>query len=63
MKKPRIHFDLDLIDADSVVASATECTGLIQIPPENDWQQESYNDIYEIPRRRNRENVRRKSPE
>jgi len=61
MKKPKVRFDLDLINEESTVASATECTGLIQIPPENDWQQESYSDIYDIPLR---DNVsRRKKPD
>lgn len=51
MKKPKIEFNLDLIDEQNAVASATECTGLIQIPPENDWQQEAYSEIYKVPTR------------
>ena len=52
MDKPKRTFDLDLIDEAGNVASQTECTGLIQIPPENDWERESYKDIYEVPRRK-----------
>ena len=32
---------------DSVV-SATECTGLMQIPPQSEEEEESYNDIYPV---------------
>lgn len=49
--RPKIKFDLDKMFEDSGVASATECTGLIQIPPENEWEEESYEDIYRVPRR------------
>ena len=47
-KEPKIHFDLDLIDQECGVASANECTGLVQIPPENEWEDESYNQIYKL---------------
>ena len=50
MDKPRQKFDLDLIDRDIAVASATEYTGLMQIPPEDEWERESYEDIYDTPR-------------
>lgn len=49
--RPKMKFDLDKMFEDSGVASATECTGLIQIPPENEWEEESYKDIYKVPRR------------
>lgn len=48
-KEPKIRFDLDLIDREGGVVSANECTGLVQIPPENDWEEESYNQIYRLP--------------
>ena len=31
-------------------ASATECTGMIQIPPENYDEAESYSEIYVVPK-------------
>lgn len=37
-----------LIDTDAV-ASATECTGLMYRPPENEYEAESYSDIYVVP--------------
>lgn len=42
-------FQLDLIDKYNNVASNTECTGLIQIPPTNEEEAESYGEIYTIP--------------
>lgn len=51
MKRPKVGFDLSLLDEESNVASQTECTGLIMIPPEDDWERESYKDIYEVPRK------------
>lgn len=47
MKKEK--FKLDLIDEHMKVASSTECTGLIQIPPTNEDEAESYSDLYKIP--------------
>ncbi len=37
-----------LIDADAVI-SATECTGLMYRPPQNENEAESYSDIYTVP--------------
>ena len=34
-------FDIDITNA----SSSTDCTGLIQIPPENSDEYENYNDI------------------
>ena len=48
-KEPKIRFDLDLIDREGGVVSANECTGLVQIPPENDWEEEAYRHIYRLP--------------
>ena len=31
-------------------ASATECTGLMPTPPENEEEAESYNEIYVVPK-------------
>ena len=36
------------------VASATECTGLIQTPPVSDEEAEAYTEIYAIPQPENR---------
>lgn len=55
MEKPRRKFDLDLIDRENAVASATEYTGLMQIPPENEWEREAYEDIYDMPKARKTE--------
>ena len=38
----------DLYDMNTV-ASATECTGLIPTPPNNEGEAEAYTDIYNIP--------------
>lgn len=34
----------------STVASTTECTGLIPVPPEDEQGAESYRDLYNIPK-------------
>ena len=47
MKKEK--FDLELLDEHMKVASTTECTGLIQIPPTNEEEAEAYREIYVIP--------------
>ncbi len=47
MKKEK--FNLELLDEHMKVASSTECTGLIQIPPTNEEEAEAYSDIYVIP--------------
>lgn len=47
MKKEK--FNLELLDEHMKVASSTECTGLIQIPPTNEEEAEAYCDIYVIP--------------
>ena len=43
------NYSYDILDKENTVASATECTGLIQIPPTNSAESESYSDIYVIP--------------
>lgn len=51
MKKEK--FNLELLDEHMKVASSTECTGLIQIPPTNEEESEAYRDIYVIPQQVN----------
>lgn len=57
MKKtnPKDNF-FDYINA---VASTTECTGLIQIPPTSDEEMESYQEIYEIHEQINERNKKK----
>ena len=42
-------FEFDLLEKTNSVASATECTGLIQIPPQDINEAHSYTDIYVVP--------------
>ena len=45
MKDKPINIDnLDTTKA----ASATDCTGIIQTPPRDEFEYESYNDVYEF---------------
>ena len=37
------------------VCSSTECTGLIQVPPESDYEYESYKDIYNFSPEKNKD--------
>lgn len=41
----------DFIQGDEFnsVVSATECTGLMSIPPQNEEEEDSYADIYTVP--------------
>ncbi len=48
-EKKNENFDLDIIDKYNNVASSTECTGLIQIPPTSEEEAEAYGEIYVIP--------------
>lgn len=43
-----IEYDV-LVDTNSV-ASATECTGLMYAPPEDEYEAESYSNIYNVPK-------------
>lgn len=53
-------YSYDILDEINSVASSRECTGLIQIPPRNVYEAESYNDIYTIPKAVNNiENLRK----
>lgn len=47
MKKQK--FNLELLDEHMKVASTTDYTGLIQIPPKNEEESEAYSDIYVVP--------------
>ena len=42
-------FAFDIMNNANTVASMTECTGLMQIPPENAAQASAYADIYTVP--------------
>ncbi len=42
-------FEFDILEKTNAVASATECTGLIQIPPQDIDEAQSYTDIYVVP--------------
>ncbi len=49
-KKEKNHgFEYDIMEELNTVASVTECTGLMQIPPTNEDEAEAYGDIYVIP--------------
>ncbi len=48
-KKKYDDFGFDIIDKYNSVASSTECTGLIQIPPTSEEESEFYGDIYIVP--------------
>ncbi|MCR4693547.1 MAG: hypothetical protein K5664_06670 [Firmicutes bacterium] len=43
-------FAFDIMNNANTVASMTECTGLIQIPPETEEEAASYTDIYTVPK-------------
>ncbi len=47
---PEDDYAIDMMDKHNSVASATECTGMIQIPPENYDEAEAYNEIYVVPK-------------
>ena len=47
-----IEYDV-LVDTNSV-ASATECTGLMYAPPEDEYEAESYSNIYSVPKTPNK---------
>lgn len=43
------NYEQELLKSPGSIASTTECTGLIQIPPTTQEEAESYGDIYVIP--------------
>ena len=52
-KKPskvdEFQFEFDILNKTNAVASATECTGLMMRPPQNEAEADSYTDIYVVP--------------
>lgn len=40
----------DVLSSVDTVSSSTECTGLIQTPPESEAEADSYTDLYTIPK-------------
>lgn len=42
--------EFDIMNNENTVASMTECTGLIQIPPQNEAEAAAYADIYTVPK-------------
>ena len=51
---PEEEIDYDALSDSNSVASATECTGLMYSPPEDEFEAESYSDIYKIPKTPNK---------
>lgn len=48
--KPKTpNYDLDKYYDINSVASATECTGLAYSPAKNEYEEESYKEIYDVP--------------
>jgi len=50
-----IYFE-DSLDCSDMVASSTDCTGLVQKPPADETQAESYADLHKIPKPRDYRN-------
>ena len=48
--EPKKEHEDDLIIFDKV-ASNTECTGLMPTPPQSEDEEESYSDIYTVPKK------------
>ncbi len=48
-KRKKPNFELEILDDINAVASANECTGLIQIPPTTEDEAEAYGEIYVVP--------------
>ena len=52
-KKPSkvndFEFEFDILTKTNAIASSTECTGLMQRPPQNEAEADSYTDIYVVP--------------
>lgn len=47
--KNKKSYSYDILDKINSVASATECTGLMSIPPQNEQEAKNYSDIYVVP--------------
>ena len=52
---PDGSYAFDQMDTLNGVVSATECTGLMYSPPENEVEAESYSEIYVVPKVANEE--------
>ena len=57
--KPKKNYEEEEIEYDAfadtnAVASATECTGLMYAPPEDEYEAESYSNIYNVPKTPNK---------
>ena len=48
-KIAEFEFEFDVLNKTNGVVSATECTGLMQRPPQDISEANSYTDIYVIP--------------
>ncbi len=53
--KYNISFE-DSLDCSDMVASSTDCTGLVQKPPADETQSESYTNLHKIPKPRDYRN-------
>lgn len=49
-KNEKASFPLDILNEESGVVSVTECTGLMPTPPRSEAEEDSYNEIYVIPK-------------
>lgn len=54
-------FAVDIMNKANTVASTTECTGLMQIPPENEAEAEAYTEIYTVPKTVNKAKKKNRS--
>lgn len=52
------EIDYDVLSENNAVVSATECTGLMYSPPDDEYEAESYNDIYVVPKVANKKEKR-----
>ena len=47
-------FEFEIMNELNTVASSTECTGLMQIPPRTEEEAEAYTNIYTVPKQINK---------
>lgn len=57
--EPQKNYEYEEIEYDAfadtnAVVSATECTGLMYSPPEDEYEAESYSNIYSVPKAPNK---------
>lgn len=48
----------EMLEEHNSVVSATECTGMISVPPINEYEAESYDEIYVVPKVINNKELR-----